>query len=173
MFWYHIHACSFCPQILSPSHLFCFSLDRLRERRIARILITDDCCFPFQLGLKKQKSTGKVKLDEVYSSGRYFIGPDYTFKTFAADAHYEELNKIVTFSSDKVEVEITCAMQYFLRPEDLKDMHQEYDLYYRLGQLISQICIAFTKEQIEIALTSKFVAIATSREVKRTLFLTF
>lgn len=85
----------------------------------------------YQLGLRKQKSTGKVKLNEVYMSGRYLIGPDYTFKTFSADAHYEELKKIVTFSKDKVEVEITCAMQYFLRPEDLMDMHQEYDLYYR------------------------------------------
>lgn len=89
----------------------------------------------FQLGLRKQRSTGKVKLDEVYTSGRYLIGPDYTFKTFTADTHYEELKKIVTFSKDKVEVEITCAMQYFLRPEDLKDMHQEYDLYYRLDLL--------------------------------------
>ena len=71
----------------------------------------------------------------MYTSGRHLVGPDYTFKTFDADAHYEELKKIVTFSSDKVEVEITCAMQYFLRPEDLKDMHQEYDLYYRWEKL--------------------------------------
>lgn len=77
-----------------------------------------------------------MKLNEVYMSGRYLIGPDYTFKTFSADAHYEELKKIVTFSKDKVEVEITCAMQYFLRPEDLMDMHQEYDLYYRLALLV-------------------------------------
>lgn len=67
----------------------------------------------------------------MYTSGRYMIGPDFTFKTFPAEVHYEELEKIATFSSDKVEVEITCAMQYFLRPEDLKDMHQEYDLYYK------------------------------------------
>lgn len=92
--------------------------------------------FIYQLGLRKQRSTGKVKLDEVFTSGRHFIGPDYTFKTFNADAHFEELKKIVTFSKDKVEVEITCAMQYFLRPEDLKDMHQEYDLYYRLDLLL-------------------------------------
>ena len=59
------------------------------------------------------------------------IGPDYTFKTFEAGVHYEELEKISTFSRDGVGVEITCAMQYFLRPEDLKDMHQEYDLYYK------------------------------------------
>lgn len=98
-------------------------------------LIVGTGVFTFQLGLRKQRSTGKVKLDKVYTSGRYMIGPDYTFKTFSADAHYEELKKIVTFSRDKVEVEITCAMQYFLRPEDLKDMHQEYDLYYRLGLL--------------------------------------
>ena len=52
--------------------------------------------------------------------------------------HYEELKKIETFtkgSADSlgVAVEITCAMQYFLRPEDLKDLHQQYDLYYKYG----------------------------------------
>ena len=52
--------------------------------------------------------------------------------------HYEELKKIETFtkgSADSlgVAVEVTCAMQYFLRPEDLKDLHQQYDLYYKYG----------------------------------------
>ena len=66
------------------------------------------------------------------------IGPDYTFKTFEATVHYEELKKIETFTKGTadslgVAVEITCAMQYFLRPEDLKDLHQQYDLYYKYG----------------------------------------
>ena len=52
--------------------------------------------------------------------------------------HYEELKKIATFTKGTadslgVAVEITCAMQYFLRPEDLKDLHQQYDLYYKYG----------------------------------------
>jgi len=89
------------------------------------------CFFPFQLGFRKQKSTGKVKLDKVYTGGRYMIGPDFTFKTFPAEVHYEELEQISTFSQDGIEVEITCAIQYFLRPEDLPEMHQEYDLYYK------------------------------------------
>jgi len=83
------------------------------------------------LGFRKQKSTGKVKLDKVYTGGRYMIGPDFTFKTFPAEVHYEELEQISTFSQDGIEVEITCAIQYFLRPEDLPEMHQEYDLYYK------------------------------------------
>lgn len=90
----------------------------------------------YELGIRKQKSTGNIKLDKVYTGGRHLIGPDYTFKKFEATVHYEELKKIATFTKGTadslgVAVEITCAMQYFLRPEDLKDLHQQYDLYYK------------------------------------------
>ncbi|KAK3745333.1 hypothetical protein QZH41_006724 [Actinostola sp. cb2023] len=84
-----------------------------------------------KISFKKQKSTGKVDLTRVYTSGRYLIGPDYTFKAFRADAHFELLKDITTYSDDKVEVTISCAFQYFLKPEDLSYLHQEYDLYYR------------------------------------------
>jgi len=79
----------------------------------------------------KQKSTGKVDLTKVYTTGRHFIGPDYTFKKFQADAHFEYLQKIGVFTKDKTEVEISCSFQYFLRPEDLADLHQQYDLFYK------------------------------------------
>ncbi|KXJ14793.1 uncharacterized protein LOC110238397 [Exaiptasia diaphana] len=85
----------------------------------------------YQIALVKQKSTGKVDLSRVYSSGRYLIGPDYTFKTFEADAHFETLNQVSTYSADKVEVTVSCTFQYFLKPEDLADLHQEYDVYYK------------------------------------------
>jgi len=63
--------------------------------------------------------------------GRYLIGPDYTFTPFHADAHFEVLKEISTYSRDKVGVTISCSFQYFLKPEDLSYLHQEYDLYYK------------------------------------------
>ena len=42
-----------------------------------------------------------------------------------------------------------------------------------LLNILVQICTSFTNEQIEITVTSKFVAMTTSCEVKVTLFLTF
>ena len=83
-----------------------------------------------QIAFAKQKSTGRVDDSKVYFSGRYFIGPDYTFKTFRADAHFEMLEKISTFTTDKIEVTFSCTFQYFLRPEDLKELHENYNLYY-------------------------------------------
>jgi hypothetical protein len=67
----------------------------------------------------------------VYTSGRYFVGPDYTFKKFQADAHFEEVKNIAVFTSDKLEVQISCAFQYFLKIEDLADLHNQYDLFYK------------------------------------------
>ena len=40
-------------------------------------------------------------------------------------------------------------------------------------QLLAQICASFSNDQIEIPVTSKSVAIATSKGVKDTLLLTF
>ncbi len=36
--------------------------------------------------------------------------------------------------------------------------------------ILEQSCLSFTNEQIEVAMTSKFVTMATSKEVKYTLF---
>ncbi|XP_031551527.1 uncharacterized protein LOC116288824 [Actinia tenebrosa] len=85
----------------------------------------------YEIAFTKQKSTGKVDLSRVYASGRYLIGPDYTFKAFPADAHFEYLKDIAIATNDKIEATVSCAFQYFLKAEDLKYIHQEYDLYYK------------------------------------------
>ncbi|KXJ14768.1 uncharacterized protein LOC110238398 [Exaiptasia diaphana] len=85
----------------------------------------------YEIGFAKQKSTGKVDTTKVYTMGRYLIGPDYTFKKFRSDAHFEKLVKIGVFTKDKIEVEISFAFQYFLKAEDLHDLHQQYDLFYK------------------------------------------
>ena len=41
---------------------------------------------------------------KVYSQGKHFIGPDYEFKTFRADAHLVNLYRINAFTQDKLEV---------------------------------------------------------------------
>ena len=44
--------------------------------------------------------------DEVYSGGKYLLGPDYKFKTFKASAHFEALRDVTVFASDKLEVSV-------------------------------------------------------------------
>ncbi len=57
-----------------------------------------------QFGFKKRKSTGSVDLSKVYEPGRYFVGPDFTFKNFPKSAHFVTIHETV-FTKDKVEVD--------------------------------------------------------------------
>ncbi|XP_069107759.1 uncharacterized protein [Argopecten irradians] len=84
----------------------------------------------YEYGFLRQKSTGTVTLDKVYTSGRSYTGPDVEFKIFQADAHKVELDDITVFTADKLEVSVTVYFQYFLRMEDLPLLHAAYDLYY-------------------------------------------
>lgn len=86
--------------------------------------------FSTQLGFKRRKSTGYVDISEVYTSGRYFVGPDYTFKVFQANAHFVKLDEISVWTDDKVEIEISCSFQYFLRKDFLSDLHEAYNVDY-------------------------------------------
>lgn len=85
----------------------------------------------YQYGFKRQKSTGSVKTDEVFTGGNYLVGPDYEFKTFTASAHYEVLKDVTVFTSDKLELKLDVSFQYFLKKEDLPILHRNYDLYYQ------------------------------------------
>lgn len=53
----------------------------------------------YEYGLKQRKSTGKVDTSKVYTSGRYMLGPDYTFLKYRADAHELDLTDLAVFSS--------------------------------------------------------------------------
>ena len=52
-----------------------------------------------EYGLKQRKSTGTVDVSKVYDSGRYAIGPDYTFIKYQADAHVLNLDGLSVFSA--------------------------------------------------------------------------
>lgn len=62
------------------------------------------CICYLQYGFAKRKSTSKVETTKIYDAGKYFLGPDYEFKKYRADAHNIILEKITAFTSDKVEV---------------------------------------------------------------------
>lgn len=83
-----------------------------------------------EFGFRRQKSTGTVDTSEVYSGGKHFLGPDYEFKKFKADAHFLNLHNIRVFTRDKLEVSITAHAQYFLRKDELPLLHAQYDVYY-------------------------------------------
>ncbi len=77
-----------------------------------------------------QRSTGEVDTSKVYSSGRYGVGVDYTFKAFRADSQFSVLNDLAVFTRDRLEVLMDVTFQYFLRPNELKPLHDAYDQQY-------------------------------------------
>ncbi|XP_045167398.2 uncharacterized protein LOC123530708 [Mercenaria mercenaria] len=83
-----------------------------------------------EYGFRRQKSTGWVDTSKVYSGGKHFLGPDYEFKTFKADAQYLNLHNIRVFTRDKLEVSVTAHAQYFIRKDELPLLHAAYDIYY-------------------------------------------
>ncbi|XP_060584087.1 uncharacterized protein LOC132740237 [Ruditapes philippinarum] len=83
-----------------------------------------------EYGFRRQKSTGSVDTSMVYSGGKYFLGPDYEFKVFKADAQFLDLVNFRVFTRDKLEVSITAHAQYFLRKDELPLLHTAYDVYY-------------------------------------------
>ncbi len=82
------------------------------------------------MGFVQRKSTGAVDRSKVYMGGRHFIGVDFKFKAFRADAHIEKFVKESIFNKDRIEVTMTYALQYFLIPDELKNLHDTYNLGY-------------------------------------------
>ena len=83
------------------------------------------------MGFLKNKATGFVETDEIYFVGRHYVGVTKTFKKFNSDMHTEQYPKLSIYNKEKLEVTMTCSLQYLLRPEDLKDLHDEYDVSYK------------------------------------------
>ena len=56
-------------------------------------------------------STGKVDTNKVYTSGRFMLGPDYTFLKYKADAHNLKLSDLSVFSAGGSNESIGAALQ--------------------------------------------------------------
>jgi len=85
----------------------------------------------YEYGFAKRRSTGSVDTSTVYAGGRHFIGPDHIFKEFYAAAQFVQYGHINIYTSDNLEVSISVELQYFLIQEDLKLLHDNYDLKYQ------------------------------------------
>ncbi|CAF1132700.1 unnamed protein product [Rotaria sordida] len=84
----------------------------------------------YEFGFLRRRSTGRVNLDRIYESGRYFLGPDLTFKIFKASGHHVNLNNTPVFTTDNLQVHLKISYQYFLIKEDLPLLHAAYDIKY-------------------------------------------
>jgi len=75
--------------------------------------------------------TGTINKPNVYTGGRYLIGPTGEFKEFYASAHFLSFSHIPIFTTDNLQVSISVELQYFLIKEDLKLLHDTYDISYQ------------------------------------------
>jgi len=85
----------------------------------------------YEMGFSRNKLNGKTDSSKVYSSGRHWIGPSHSFKVFKADAHIEYFKELAVFNKEKMEIHITCSLQYFLRKEDLSRLYRKYGVAYK------------------------------------------
>ena len=67
----------------------------------------------------------------MYAGGRHFIGLVSEFKEFYASAQFVKYDHIPIFTTDNLEVIISVEFQYFLIKEDLKLLHDSYDIRYQ------------------------------------------
>jgi len=85
----------------------------------------------YDYGLVQRKSTGSVDTTEVYSSGRYVIGPDKRFVKYQADAHLVSFESLGVFSAAQSNVSIGLAFKvdvdftFFLIKDEIGDVHKE------------------------------------------------
>jgi len=84
----------------------------------------------YDYGLKQRKSTGRVETNKVYSSGRYFTGPDHRFLTYPADQHILHLENVAVFSQsveDSIGLTflIDIDLTYAIKEKEVGELHKE------------------------------------------------
>jgi len=84
----------------------------------------------YEMGFTRNKATGEVDTDTVYYGGRHFVGIMLEFKKFKTTKFSKQYNRINVFNKEKMQIVISCSLQFVLRPEDLKLLHDAYDIRY-------------------------------------------
>lgn len=85
----------------------------------------------YEYGLLQRKSTGTVDTSEVYLNGRHFVGPDYTFKKYQADAHFVQLDELGVFSAGAtnssvgLEFFMDITATYLIIKDEVGVLHEE------------------------------------------------
>eukprot|EP00804_Cyclotella_cryptica_P005676 CCRYP_000049-RB/>CCRYP_000049-RB protein AED:0.11 eAED:0.11 QI:1916/1/1/1/0.75/0.6/5/318/313 len=91
----------------------------------------------YDYGLAQRKSTGSVDTNQVYTNGRYMLGPDRHFIKYQADAHLESFDELSVFSATTSNMSIGLAFQvdidytFFLKKDKIGLLHQELATDYR------------------------------------------
>jgi len=84
----------------------------------------------YEMGFTRNKATGAVDTTKVYFGGRHFVGVMSEFKVFKTTQFTKQYNNIAVFNKEKMQIIISCSLQFTLRPEDLKPLHDTYDVRY-------------------------------------------
>lgn len=90
----------------------------------------------YEYGLVQHKITGSVDTTDVYSSGRYLIGPGRRFIKYQADSHYVYFDELSVFSkagtneSIGLEFLIDVDLTYFLIQDEIGALHKELSRNY-------------------------------------------
>eukprot|EP00795_Rhopilema_esculentum_P013461 gene13461-4338_t len=84
----------------------------------------------YEMGFVKDRFTGKVDRSKVYLGGRHYIGIGKLFKKFPKNMQILDFNLSV-FNAEKLEVFISGVILYELNKDELKHLHDAYDLGYK------------------------------------------
>ena len=114
----------------------------------------------YEYGFLVRQSTGKVSLDEVYTPGNHFVGPDFTFKKFQSDAHIVRYDALSVFSAGNedsvgLEFKLDITFAYRLRKDKLVELHNELERQYA-GVVDSRARDGIKNEAVNIAFASFF-----------------
>ncbi|KAF6019222.1 hypothetical protein EB796_022463 [Bugula neritina] len=110
----------------------------------------------YEIGFKKSKTTGSVNTKRIYSAGRKWLGPTFTFKKFDAVGQEIMFNESTVYaapdpqedveddSGASLTITVDIHIIYFVIPEDLKLLHDEYDVNYH--PIITSSALAALKD---------------------------
>ena len=91
----------------------------------------------YEYGLDQFKITRSIDIENVYSPGRYFIGPAHGFIRYQRDAHFELLTNLAVFSAGSstdsigLEFKVDVGFTYLLIEDEIGDLHKEFAKNYR------------------------------------------
>lgn len=115
----------------------------------------------YEYGIKMRKATGRIDDRRVYSNGRYSIGPGNKFIKYQADAHFESFDSLSVFSdgasnsSIGLEFLVDVDFTYFLKKDELVDLHREMSRSYQ-AVISSRAKDAIKNEAPKVSFTEYF-----------------
>ena len=115
----------------------------------------------YEYGLNQRKTTGTVDITNVYTYGRYFVGPDHKFIKYQADSHYEMFDGLSVFSaagsneSIGLEFLVDADLTYFLIEDEIGVLHTQLSKNYR-DVIIARAKDAIKNEAIHVTFNEYF-----------------